>query len=149
MIRGYPPDHSFFADGNQVRELLAAELDENIGTTKTQVKETPQIIHWECDVAGCGQEFGTMTDYELHYKSCHSHVCSECGAISPTDHYLQIHFEETHDMFFKVLAEKQPMFSCLLEACDIKSWTQEDRRMHLIQHHSFPPDFEFPKHGQS
>lgn len=57
----------------------------------------------------CSATFGNLLDYELHYHDSHHFVCAECKKWRPTNRLLEIHVQETHDNFFKVLAEKQPM----------------------------------------
>ena len=53
--------------------------------------------------------FKNLLDYELHYHDFHHFVCAQCKKSRPTPRLLEIHIQEAHDSFFKVLAEKQSM----------------------------------------
>jgi len=50
-----------------------------------------------------------VTDLEAHYNAAHRHVCQTCGQRFLSTWLLEIHFQERHDTYFKVLAEKQSM----------------------------------------
>ena len=39
----------------------------------------------------------------------HRYVCSECNVPKPSARLLEIHVQEIHDSFFKLLAERQRM----------------------------------------
>ena len=57
----------------------------------------------------CDQRFQNLVEYELHYNDFHHYYCAECKKVRPTARLLEIHIQETHDSFFKVLSERQPM----------------------------------------
>ena len=59
--------------------------------------------------SACSEKFTLMIDFELHYKTAHRFVCSECKKWCPTARILELHVLENHDSFFKVSAKKQPM----------------------------------------
>lgn len=72
-----------------------------------------RIKKFSCHESTCGAVFHNIFEFEMHYNSCHRYVCSECKAARPTPRLLDIHIEETHDVFFGVLSKKQPMVSCI------------------------------------
>jgi mannosyltransferase OCH1-like enzyme len=57
----------------------------------------------------CDSTFENLFDYELHYDNNHHFVCTQCKKWKPNARLLEIHIQEMHDSFFKILAEKQPM----------------------------------------
>lgn len=67
------------------------------------------IKEFICHVSGCKSIFQTLIDYEIHYNTSHRYVCTECKTSRPNPHLLEIHIQETHDTFFKVLSKKQAM----------------------------------------
>lgn len=72
---------------------------------------------FKCNAPGCEIKFDNLLDFEIHYNSCHRFTCAECKKINANARLLEIHIEENHDSFFKVLADKKPMvctLSCLL-----------------------------------
>lgn len=74
-----------------------------------------RIKEFPCYVPGCQATFQTLFDYEMHYNSSHRYTCTECKASRPSPRLLEIHIQETHDAFFKIMAEKQAMvFICIL-----------------------------------
>ena len=42
-------------------------------------------------------------------NSFHRYICSICNVSKPNARLLDIHVQEVHDSFFKILAERQPM----------------------------------------
>lgn len=68
-----------------------------------------RIKEFSCYVPGCRNTFQTLLDYEMHYNSSHRYACTECKVSKPNPRLLEIHIQETHDAFFKVLSEKQAM----------------------------------------
>jgi len=70
-------------------------------------------------------------------------VCGDCGAFFPSARYLEIHVEESHDMYFTLLAKKRQMYQCLVQSCSIKLWSREARQLHLTSVHRFAATFVF------
>ncbi|XP_046382758.1 zinc finger protein 511 [Ischnura elegans] len=106
---------------------------------------------FSCDAAGCTRTFTLVYDYEQHYNSVHRYVCKECRKTLPSPHLLDIHIMETHDTYFSILSERQPMYQCFVEECTTKFTTPEERRSHCIDFHKFPPNFRYDsaKKGKS
>ncbi|KAJ8250772.1 hypothetical protein COCON_G00226940 [Conger conger] len=134
-------DHEMFEDGDIHRHLYL----QDVATTTPEVSETPTVSAFRCHIAGCSQLFDTLEGYEHHYSALHRHVCSGCRRSFPSDRLLDIHILEWHDSFFQIMAEKQSMYQCLVEGCDLKFKTSKERRNHLIKTHRYPPDFRFDR----
>ncbi|XP_011347032.1 zinc finger protein 511 isoform X2 [Ooceraea biroi] len=101
------------------------------------------IREFSCYVPGCRTTFQTLLDYEMHYNSSHRYTCTECKVSRPNPRLLEIHVQEMHDAFFKVLSEKQPMYQCYDSECDIKFNNSVERREHCIRVHKFPKKYRF------
>ncbi|KAI1005258.1 hypothetical protein K3495_g2964 [Podosphaera aphanis] len=88
--------------------------------------------------------FTSYEDYEVHYAQVHTNRCLECSKNFPTDHLLSLHIEENHDALFSVKRERgDKMFACFVEGCDRRCSTPHKRRMHLIDKHMFPKEYDF------
>ncbi|KAJ8361624.1 hypothetical protein SKAU_G00181490 [Synaphobranchus kaupii] len=138
-------DHEVFEDGDIHRHLYL----QDVATTTDEVSEAPTVSVFRCHIAGCSQLFDTLEGYEHHYSSLHRHVCSSCKRSFPSDRLLDIHILEWHDSYFQIMAEKQNMYQCLVEGCDLKFKTSKERRNHLIKTHRYPPDFRFDRSKKS
>lgn len=88
--------------------------------------------------------FTTYEEYEVHYTKAHTNRCLECWKNFPTDHYLSLHIEENHDALFSLKRERgDKMYACFVESCDRRCSTPQKRRMHLIDKHMFPKEYDF------
>ncbi|KAI1505564.1 zinc finger protein [Biscogniauxia marginata] len=88
--------------------------------------------------------FGTYGEYEAHYSKTHTNRCVECRKNFPSEHLLNVHFEDCHDVFAAVKREKgEHTYSCFVEGCDRKCRTPYKRRNHLIDKHMFPKNYYF------
>jgi len=101
------------------------------------------IMEFPCNVPGCRNTFQTLLDYEMHYNSSHRYTCTECKVSRPNPRLLEIHIQETHDAFFKVLSEKQAMHQCYDSECDVKFNNPMERKEHCIKVHKFPKRYRF------
>ncbi|KAJ8418193.1 hypothetical protein AAFF_G00139020 [Aldrovandia affinis] len=138
-------DHEIFEDGDIHRHFYLQDVAANTA----ELSETPKVSAFRCHIAGCSQLFDTLDGYEHHYSALHRHVCSGCKRSFPSDRLLDIHILEWHDSLFQVMAEKQSMYQCLVEGCDLKFKTSKERKNHLIKTHRYPPDFRFDKSKKS
>ncbi|KAI1894281.1 hypothetical protein AGOR_G00114200 [Albula goreensis] len=138
-------DHEIFEDGDIHRHLYL----QDVAASAEEVSETPKVSSFRCHIAGCSQLFDTLEGYEHHYSSSHRHVCSTCKRSFPSDRLLDIHILEWHDSLFQIMAEKQSMYQCLVEGCDLKFKTSKERKNHLIKTHRYPPDFRFDRSKKS
>ncbi|XP_011306913.1 zinc finger protein 511 [Fopius arisanus] len=98
---------------------------------------------FSCNAPGCTATFKTLVDFEMHYNGCHSFTCMECRKSRPTERLLDIHIQETHDSFFRVLAEKKPMYQCFVSDCHEKFLSPVERREHTMQIHKFPSNYRY------
>lgn len=108
--------------------------------------------------------FTSYEEYEVHYNQAHVNRCLECRKNFPTGHFLNLHIEENHDALVSVRKERgektvsvpyiwlvdgsEPcltklQYSCFVEDCDRKCSTPQKRRMHLIDKHLFPKEYDF------
>ena len=107
------------------------------------VLASTNAIH--CATAGCHQTFQDGFSYELHFNAAHRNVCRICRRIFVSARLLDIHVLETHDTLFKVMAESERMYACLVEGCERKFMTAEKRHMHLVDAHRFSRTFRFER----
>ncbi|KAI1331189.1 hypothetical protein F5Y16DRAFT_360779 [Xylariaceae sp. FL0255] len=88
--------------------------------------------------------FTTYEEYEVHYNKSHTNRCLECRKNFPSEHLLNVHFEDCHDAFAAVKREKgEHTYSCFVEGCDRKCRTPYKRRCHLIDKHMYPKNYFF------
>lgn len=103
----------------------------------------------------------------MHYNNSHRYACIECKVSKPNPRLLEIHIQETHDTFFKVLSEKLamvlicPVFlyelmllqtylmytffqhQCYDSECNVKFNNPMERKEHCIKVHKFPKKYRF------
>ncbi|KAI8806801.1 hypothetical protein BJ742DRAFT_654762, partial [Cladochytrium replicatum] len=88
--------------------------------------------------------FDTSEEFEAHYDSEHRHVCSICHRVLLSDRYLSLHVSEVHDSYFKTLVEhNRRAYECFVDRCPRTFKTLHERKHHLIDIHSFPPDYDW------
>ncbi|KAI5209480.1 hypothetical protein E4T39_00779 [Aureobasidium subglaciale] len=88
--------------------------------------------------------FTTYHEYEAHYHKTHVNRCLDCGRNFPTDHFLSLHIAERHDAINLVKRDRgEKTYRCFVEDCEKVCRTPHKRRMHLVDKHMFPQDFDF------
>ncbi|XP_034946708.1 zinc finger protein 511 isoform X2 [Chelonus insularis] len=107
-----------------------------------------RMNEFSCNAPGCQARFRTLIDFEVHYNSVHRFTCSECKTIKPNPRLLEIHIQEVHDSFFKILAEKEPMYQCFVSDCNVKFKDATERKHHCIIVHKFPKHFKYKEKSQ-
>ncbi|KAI8319204.1 hypothetical protein GQ54DRAFT_299507 [Martensiomyces pterosporus] len=86
----------------------------------------------------------TTMAYERHYDQVHRNKCSECGAILPSAHWLDLHIQELHDMFFRARVDRgDKAFQCFLPSCTKVFATPRKRKMHMVDKHHFARSFNW------
>ncbi|KAI9818493.1 MAG: hypothetical protein M1827_000552 [Pycnora praestabilis] len=91
-----------------------------------------------------GLSFPSLEAYDVHYAKFHVNRCSECQKNFPTEHYLELHIEENHDPLNEARrARGEKTYGCFVDDCDRKCSTPQKRRMHLIDKHMFPKNYDF------
>ncbi|KAI0834914.1 hypothetical protein F5Y06DRAFT_277515 [Hypoxylon sp. FL0890] len=126
-IEGLPP--------TKITELDESAIDDDSETFTMRCSLPPHR-----DVLS----FKTYADYEAHHNRTHTNRCVECGKNFPSEHLLNVHIEECHDVFAAVKRERgERTYSCFVEGCDRKCRTPQKRRSHLIDKHLYPKNYFF------
>lgn len=88
--------------------------------------------------------FGTWEAFESHYQREHTNRCATCSRNFPSGHFLDLHHEEHHNPLRELLSERgEKTYGCFVEGCDRKCSTPQKRRLHLIDKHMFPRNYNF------
>ncbi|KAL4919417.1 hypothetical protein BDW62DRAFT_178889 [Aspergillus aurantiobrunneus] len=88
--------------------------------------------------------FSSYGDYEVHYQQAHVNRCTQCERNFPTDLFLNLHIEESHDSLVAARRDRgEKTYGCFVEDCERKFSTPQKRRMHLIDKHMFPKTYNF------
>lgn len=88
--------------------------------------------------------FPSFADFEVHYAKIHSNRCSECHKNFPTEQFLGLHISENHDPLEAARrAKEEKTYRCFVEGCEKICATPQKRRMHLIDKHMFPKNYDF------
>ncbi|XP_041922272.1 zinc finger protein 511 [Alosa sapidissima] len=138
-------DHEFFEDGDVHRHMYLQDL----ATCVAEDAQPAKVGEFCCHISGCSQLFESLEAYEHHYSALHRHVCATCRRCLPSTRLLDIHILEWHDSLFQLMAQKQSMYQCLVEGCELKFSSSVQRKDHLIKTHSYPADFRFDKTKKS
>lgn len=56
--------------------------------------------------------FASYEEYEIHYNKSHVNRCHKCTKNFPTEHFLNLHIEETHDALVSVKKERGERTVC-------------------------------------
>lgn len=134
-------DHELFEDGDVHRHMYLQDL----ATSGAEDAQPAKVSEFRCHISGCSQLFDCLEAYEHHYSALHRHVCSTCRRSLPSSRLLDIHILEWHDSLFQIMAQKQSMYQCLVEGCELKFSSSVQRKDHLVKTHSYPADFRFDK----
>ncbi|KAF2740748.1 hypothetical protein EJ04DRAFT_507764 [Polyplosphaeria fusca] len=88
--------------------------------------------------------FDSFDDFEVHYQKTHLNRCTECANNFPDHHYLSLHISENHD---PIVAAKrdggEKTYACLATDCERLCSTAFKRRLHCIDKHGFPKNYDF------
>lgn len=137
----YSLKSDFFRNGNDLcktgEQQFAVDLNDEI-----QIYNT--LPEFPCGEKGCKVIFTTIHDYEVHFRSVHSLVCSECKRSFPTYNMLDIHIEEKHDSYHEAAKSRNlATYECFLEGCKLSFSSSGQRDGHIITDHNFPPNFKY------
>ncbi|KAG8197953.1 hypothetical protein JTE90_020328 [Oedothorax gibbosus] len=109
-----------------------------------EVESYNNLPEFPCGEKGCKLLFTAIHDYEVHFRSVHSLVCSQCKRSFPTYNMLDVHIKEKHDSYHEAAKDRnQATFDCFLEGCNFSFSSSEQRDSHIIADHNFPPDFKY------
>ncbi|KAI1108192.1 hypothetical protein F5Y14DRAFT_459975 [Nemania sp. NC0429] len=147
MKRSREPEEEEYPENSGDRRLEEApqpatkitELDES-------AIDTSSDIAMRCSLPPHREvlSFTTYGDYDAHYSKSHTNRCAECSKNFPSEHLLNVHFEDCHDVFAAVKRDKgEHTYSCFVEGCDRKCRTPYKRRNHLIDKHMYPKNYFF------
>lgn len=50
--------------------------------------------------------FPSTAAYEAHYEARHRNVCMECQRVFPSAFFLQLHFDEIHNVIMQMQKER-------------------------------------------
>ncbi|KAJ5689155.1 hypothetical protein N7462_003547 [Penicillium macrosclerotiorum] len=122
-------------------------------TSTSSPPESSKILHLETEpveVMHCSLPphetlgFSSYEDYEVHYNQVHTNQCMQCLKNLPSQTLLDLHIEENHDALTEARrARGEKTYGCFIEDCAKKCSTPSKRRMHLIDKHGFPRDYNF------
>lgn len=121
-------------------ERILSELAQEQDSSVENVKKFAPFRKLGVDV-NCEESYEDDSASKSDYGS--SFTCSACKKVLMSAHLLELHILEHHDSYFNVVKDSQPLFTCFLAECDVKSRTSEERKEHCINQHSFPHDFRY------
>ncbi|KAH6085496.1 hypothetical protein HBI67_000990 [Parastagonospora nodorum] len=88
--------------------------------------------------------FDSFDAYDVHYQKTHMNRCSECQKNFPDEHFLHLHIAENHDPINASKRDKgEKTYACLVPDCDRFCSTPPKRRLHCIDKHQFPRNYDF------
>ncbi|KAJ2910295.1 hypothetical protein GGI21_001016 [Coemansia aciculifera] len=138
----------FFAQGNV--ESVLHNIDKQLAFVEKEEEdndeEDERSHHIICHDTPClgAAVFPSALAYERHYDQMHRNTCSMCSAIFPSTHWLDLHVQELHDSFFDArVARGDKAFRCFLPACAKLFARPGKRRLHMIDKHKFPVNFNW------
>ncbi|KAJ3227816.1 hypothetical protein HK099_000070 [Clydaea vesicula] len=85
--------------------------------------------------------FASVEELEFHKQTKHNLKCVECNKHLHSKNFLNLHIQELHDPFFKILKENKPMYQCLIETCVSKKKNFKsifERNKHMVSKHELP-----------
>lgn len=141
LKRRLGPDAKLFQEGDLYCKLSAKYIPLDV----LKDLQPNRCDQFTCGLANCSQKFDGLSKYESHYNTCHRNVCQTCHRILPSSFLLDLHILETHDAMFKLMAEKQDMYQCLLESCGSKFCSTAARRDHMVKVHKYPSNYRFDR----
>ncbi|KAF9734656.1 hypothetical protein PMIN03_004172 [Paraphaeosphaeria minitans] len=88
--------------------------------------------------------FASFEAYDVHYKQTHMNRCSDCQRNFPDPHFLGLHIAENHDPISAARRDRgEKTYACLVPSCDRLCSTPHKRRLHCIDKHHFPREYDF------
>ncbi|KAF2259911.1 hypothetical protein CC78DRAFT_536750 [Lojkania enalia] len=88
--------------------------------------------------------FASFDEYDVHYQKTHMNRCQECSKNFPSEHFLHLHIAENHDPINAAKRDRgEKTYACLHPPCDRLCSTPQKRRLHCIDKHLFPRNYDF------
>lgn len=105
----------------------------------------------KCSIPPCHSNpisFNDYFAYEAHIVDTHNFLCLECQKRFPSEAFLNIHIDENHNPFFQISKEKgEKVYKCfqysLTGGCKKICIDRRKRRLHMIDKHAYPRNFNF------
>lgn len=86
----------------------------------------------------------SAAEFEIHYAKEHDNQCIKCKSNLPSPWLLELHQDENHDPLIAARRNKdEKVYRCFLQDCEKVTHTPQKRRLHLIDKHGFPKDYDF------
>lgn len=131
------------ADANQ---QAISNVETKIVHLDPEMDGPPTAAVMRCSLPGHQPNlpFTSFDDYDVHYNKYHVNRCISCCKNFPTSHFLSLHQSENHDPLAAVLKDRgEKTYGCFVEGCDKKCSAPQKRRLHLIDKHMFPKNYDF------
>ena len=85
-----------------------------------------------------------LDDDQVNNQQKHTNPCSECQRNFPDTHFLHLHIAENHDPIRAAKRDRgEQTYACLVPSCDRLCSTAPKRRLHCIDKHHFPKNYDF------
>ncbi|KAF2437983.1 hypothetical protein P171DRAFT_437587 [Karstenula rhodostoma CBS 690.94] len=119
-------------------KLVHLDLD-----AASAVSDHPAVM--KCSLPPHGPlAFASFEAYDVHYQQTHMNRCSDCQRNFPDAQFLGLHIAENHDPISAARRDRgEKTFACLVPSCDRLCSTPHKRRLHCIDKHQFPRDYDF------
>ncbi|KAI9721500.1 MAG: hypothetical protein M1812_002262 [Candelaria pacifica] len=132
-------EHTLVTEDTGHHSTKYAQLDKEV-----ENPSAPTVMRCFLPPHPQGMTFSSYEEYDVHYAKMHVNRCSDCRKNFPTEHYLGLHIEENHDPLNEARrARGEKTYGCFVENCDRKCSNPQKRRMHLIDKHMFPKNYDF------
>ena len=91
----------------------------------------------------CSLAYEDKAALETHYETKHDNRCGTCRSNFPSERLLELHIVETHDSYFKTVAQTKKSYKCLEADCSKLFWNDQRRKLHLVSKHGYAQSFAF------
>ncbi|OWB86659.1 binding protein [[Candida] boidinii] len=87
----------------------------------------------------------SQDQFEIHYLTNHSNICSVCHKRFPNERILELHIDENHNPFnaLRISNGDTRIYKCFIPDCDKICSSHKKRRLHLIDKHNYPKNYLF------
>jgi hypothetical protein len=141
-----PPTGGSEASATEGRSPKFIQLDESDSDDSDEEQgneETQQTM--KCFLAPhAPMVFHSLDEYETHYHRVHVNRCQACHKNFPSEHFLNLHIAENHDPINQAKLDRgEKTFACFVEGCDKLCKAGGRRKLHCIDKHGFPKNYDF------
>lgn len=119
------------------------EKDDHNNSREQNEGYKPKAI--TCIYPSCANErFTNYLEYEHHIITHHDYECEECHRQFPSNSILNHHIDENHNPILAIKQERgAAIYKCFSDTCHQIFHTQEQRQLHMIKTHNYPPEYPF------